>query len=391
AQARRIALGAQGFADKRPAGAVDVRHFRRALDRMTILQLDAVNVLARSHFLPMFSRLGPYDRDRLDRWIWRSGENHEYVAHEASITSMDLHPLLRWKMGRGRWNAGRELEEGQPEYLDAILDEIERHGPRSIKTLDDPGTRTGPWWGMPRGKVALEWLYYTGRLSIHHRDHQFTTHYDLPHRIVPAHVSGQPTPTTEEAQAEMLMLGARSHGIGTAADLADYFRIKMPEARPLLAQLVAEGRLEPVTVEGWSAPAYLHPEAKRPRAIDVATVLSPFDPVVWFRDRAERLWDFHYRIEIYVPEPKRQYGYYVLPFLLGDDLVARVDLKADRAAGVLRVKGAFAEADAELDEVATPLATNLVELAGWLGLAEVEVGNGDLAPALRSAVRSVAA
>ncbi len=385
-QARRIALGAQGFADRRPAGSVDVRHFRRAMDRMTILQLDSVNVLARSHFLPMFSRLGPYDRGRLDQWIWRSGENHEYLAHEASITSMDLHPLLRWRMEHGRWNSGRELEEGQPEYLAAILAEIEEHGHRSIKNLDDPGERTGPWWGMPRGKIALEWLYVTGRLSIHHRDHQFTTHYDLPHRIVPDHVRDQPTPTESEAQAEMLMLGAKSHGIGTATDLADYFRIKMPVARPLLAELVEAGRLERVEVEGWSSPAYLHPDAKRPRKIDAATVLSPFDPVVWFRDRAERLWDFRYRIEIYVPEAKREYGYYVLPFLLGDDLVGRVDLKADRAAGVLRAKGVFAEPDAEHDEVAEAMAGNLRELAEWLELDDIDVGQGDLAPALRAAL-----
>ncbi len=387
ADARRIALGAQGFADKAPQGAVNVRHFRRALDRMSILQLDSVNVLVRSHFLPMFSRLGPYDRAKLDHWIWHSGENHEYLAHEASITSMDLHPMLRWRMQDGRWKAGRELEEGQPEYLSAILAEIEHHGHRSIKNLADPGKRTGPWWGMPRGKLALEWLYVTGRLSIHHRDHQFTTHYDLPHRVVPGPVIDQPTPTRAEAQAELLMLGAKSHGVGTAHDLADYFRIKMPQARPLLAELVEAGRLEQVSVEGWSTPAYLHPEARRPRSIDAGTVLSPFDPVVWFRDRAERLWDFRYRIEIYVPEPKREYGYYVLPFLLGDDLVGRVDLKADRAAGVLRVKGAYLEPDADPDDVADAMAANLIELATWLGLDSVDVERGDFAPRLRAALR----
>ncbi len=386
--ARRIALGAQGFHDPRPTGTPDVRHFRRVLDRMAVLQLDSVNVLARSHFLPLFSRLGPYDRVRLDRWIWHSGENHEYLAHEASITSMELHPLLRWKMQRGRWKAGRELEANQPDYLAAILDEIRRHGPRSIKTLDDPGQRTGPWWGMPRGKLALEWLYVTGRLSIHHRDHQFTTHYDLPERVVPAHVHDRPTPTTDEAIADMLVLAARSHGVATAADLADYFRITMPVARPRIEHLVEDGRLLPVEVEGWSETAYLHPEARRPRSIDVATVLSPFDPVVWFRPRAERLFDFRYRIEIYVPEPKREFGYYVLPFLLGDRLVGRVDLKADRAGGVLRVKGAYVEHGAEPDEVADAMATHLVELAAWLDLSSVEVHpRGDLAPALEAAVR----
>lgn len=383
-QARRIALGAQGFADRRPTGAVDVRHFRRALDRMTILQLDSVNVLARSHFLPMFSRLGPYDRDRLDQWIWHSGENHEYLAHEASITAMELHPLLRWKMERGRWKAGRELEEGQPDYIQAILDEIETNGFRSIKTLDDPGKRSGPWWGMPRGKLALEWLYVTGRLSIHHRDRQFTTNYDLPDRVVPSHVLSERTPTKGEAQKEMLVLAARSHGVGTATDLADYFRLTMPDARPLLAELVEDGVLEPVAVEGWDVPAYLHPDARRPRSIDAATVLSPFDPVVWFRDRAERLWDFRYRIEIYVPEAKREFGYYVLPFLLGDDLVARVDLKADRRTRTLMVKGAFIESDADPTEVAPALAANLSDVGEWLDLDSIEVGTGNLAAALRA-------
>ncbi len=386
AQARRIALAAQGFADPRPTGAVDARHFRRALARMQVLQLDSVNVLCRSHFLPMFARLGPYDRTRLDRWIWRSGENHEYLAHEASITPMHLHPLLRWRMETGRWKAGLELERTQPDYLAAVLAQIEREGPRSIKELDDPGARSGPWWGMPRGKLALEWLYVTGRLSIHRRDHQFTTHYDLPERVVPESIRKDPTPDRSAAQRELLLLGARAHGVGTAADLADYFRLRMPVARPLLQELVDEGRLQQVEVDGWTEPAYLDPAARRPRSIDVTTVLSPFDPVVWYRPRAERLFGFRYRIEIYVPEPKREYGYYVLPFLMGDRLVGRVDLKADRASGRLLVRGAFVEAHAEPDEVAEALADHLAELGSWLGLGAVDVApNGDLAPALRAA------
>lgn len=385
--ARRMALAAQGFADRPPSGPVDVRHFRRALGRMSVLQLDSVNVLCRSHFLPMLSRLGSYDRDRLDRWLWMSRENHEYLAHEASITSMEHHRILRWKMERGRWRAGRELEMAQPEYLTGVLDEVRRHGPRSVKSLSDPGERSGPWWGMPKGKIALEWLYVTGRLSIHERDRQFMTYYDLPERVVPAAILAQPSITTEEAQSEMLVIAARSHGVGTAADLADYFRITMPVARPLLSRLVEQGRLELAAVEGWGELAYVHPKARRPRSITAATLLSPFDPVIWFRPRAERLFGFRYRIEIYVPESKREFGYYVLPFLLGDRLVGRVDLKADRRAGVLRVHASYCEADADPVDVADALGPHLVDVATWLGLGGIDVHRrGDLAPLLAAAV-----
>ncbi len=386
-RARRIALAAQGFKDRPPTGNVTERHFRRALDRMTILQLDSVNVLCRSHFLPMLARLGPYDRDRLDAWIWRSGENHEYLSHEASITSMDHYPLLRHRMGRRRWKLGLELEKNEPDYVAAVIDEVTEMGPLSIKQLSDPGERTGPWWGYSKGKTCLEMLYVTGRLSIHERTKTFVTVYDMPERVVPEHHLIADELPEHEAQKAMLMLGAKSLGIGTATDVADYFRLKMPVARPLLAELVADGLLEEVTVPGWKGPTYLHPEAAQPRAVDAATFLSPFDPVVWCRPRAERLFDFDYRIEIYVPEPKRVYGYYVLPFLLGDRLVGRVDLKADRKAGRLLARSAFLEAHAEPTETATAMAAKLHEMAEWLGLDGVEVGTrGDLASKLRAAV-----
>lgn len=387
-RARRMALAAQGFADPLPRGAVTVRHFRRALDRMTVLQLDSVNVLCRSHFLPLFARLGPYDRARLDRWLWRSGENHEFLSHEASITPLELHPLLRHRMRAPRWKAFERMRAEQPEYLRAVLDEVARLGPLSVKDLSDPGGRTGPWWGLSKGKIALEALYMAGELAIHERPQSFLTRYDLPERVVAAEVLRRPTPSDEEAQRQLLLLGARSHGIGTAADLADYFRLKISLARPLIADLAKEGLLEQVEVPGWKEPAFVHPAAKLPRALRAQALLSPFDPVVWFRPRAERLFEFRYRIEIYVPEPKRVHGYYVLPFLLGDRIVARVDLKAERKAGRLVAKAAFLEAHADEAEVAPALAATLSSLAEWLDLDAVRVGRkGDLSSALRAALR----
>ena len=383
AAARRIALGAQGFADPRPTGAVTARHLKRALERMSILQLDSVNVVCRSHYLPMLARLGPYPRHQLDRFLYRSGHSFEYLSHEASITAQDLHPLLRWRMTRSRWRRAEAMERDLPGYVQAVLDEVAVDGPLSVKGLTDPGVRTGPWWGLSKGKVALEWLYVSGRLAIAERTPSFVTVYDLPERVIRPEVLARPDVEEAEAQRELLVLGARSHGIGTAADLADYFRLTMPVARPLLADLVAAGRLEQVAVAGWSEPAYLHPEARRPRSISGRALLSPFDPVVWFRPRAERLFGFRYRIEIYVPEAERVHGYYVLPFLLDGELVARVDLKADRGASILRVRGAFAEAGVDHGRVAAELAGALEELAHWLALGSVAVDpRGDLSRTL---------
>ncbi len=387
-RARRIALGAQGFADAKPTGAANVRHFRRAMDRMTILQVDSVNVICRSHFLPMFARLGSYDRDKLDHWLWQSRENFEYFNHVASLTSVEHQPNIRFRMHHPRWVKGlADFEREKPGYVESVLTEIDERGGLSVGDLDDPGGRTGPWWGYSKGKIALEYLYLTGQLMISNRDKNFKLVYDTPNEVLPIEIAQQPTPTPEDSFKALLMLGAKSHGIGTATDLADYFRLKMPQARPALKQLVADGELEMVQVEGWTEPAYLHPEAKTPRSISASTFLTPFDPVCWFRPRAERLFDFHYRIEIYVPEPKRVYGYYVLPFLHGDRLVGRADIKADRQAGMLLAKGVFGEAGADPDVVAPAMAKNLAEMAEWLGLDGVEVGKkGDLAGAVAEAV-----
>lgn len=384
-RARRIALAAQGFTDAKPKGVVSVRAFRRALDRMTILQLDSVNVICRSHFLPMYARLGSYDQDKLDAWLWSSGENLEYLGHEASITSMELQPLFRDRMKQRRWKMGEKLEAEEPEYVSSVLDQVHLDGPLSVSDLADKGQRTGPWWGMSKGKVCLESNYVKGVLGINKRTKSFLTLYDPIERVVPPQILASADLDVEEVHKRMLMLGAKSHGVGTDTDIADYFRLKMPVARPLIAELVEDGLLEPVTVEGWEKVAYLHPDAKSPRSVNARALLSPFDPVVWFRPRAERLFDFEYRIEIYVPEAKRKYGYYVLPFLLGEEIVARVDLKADRKAGQLLARGVFGEADIDVDEVALALAQTLREMAGWLGLDGVVVGQrGNLARSVRS-------
>jgi len=386
AQARRIALAAQGFNDRRPSGRVDARHFRRALKRMTILQLDSVNALCRSHFLPMLARLGPYDRERLDDWIWRSRENVEFLSHEASITSMELLPLLRHR--RRSWKGYTRFEEEEPDYLQAVLAEVTERGPLSVSDLSEGGDRSGPWWGHSKGKRALEVLYTSGRLAIHERTQSFLTRYDLPERVLPEDLRSAPPLAAPRAHKDMLLLGARSHGVGTAKDIADYFRLKTSVARPLVRELVEEGALAEVRVEGWKDLAYFHPDSVQPRRVSARTFLSPFDPVVWFRPRAERLFDFHYRIEIYVPEAKRVHGYYVLPFLLGDELVGRADLKADRKTGRLVVQASFLEPGQDPERVASAMTESLREMAGFLGLDTVDARpKGDLNAALRSALR----
>jgi len=380
-QARRYALAAQGFNDGRAPGRVDARHFRKVVDRAGLIQLDSVNVFSRAHFMPFFSRLGPYDRDRLDRWLWQSGELFEYWGHEASLIPADQHRLFRWRMSRElTWNAMKRLEQEQPGYIDAVLEQVAQRGPIQTKELDDPGERIGrTMWNWSHGKVALEVLFLQGRVTTADRPN-FARLYDLTERVIPREHLKKPDLEQEEAQSILLMQAARSMGVATADDLGDYYRIRMPDTRPLVARLMERGDLEEVEVEGWDKPGFLHPEAKLPRQARGTALLSPFDNLIWYRPRVERLWDFHYRIEIYVPKPKRVYGYYVLPFLMNGDLVARVDLKTDRQSGVLRVKGAFAEAGVDRAAVGRALRDELDLVAGWKGMGDVEVAkNGDLA------------
>lgn len=374
-------MGAQGFSDPKPSGKVDSRHIRRVMERMGLLQLDSVNVCVRSHYMPLFSRLGPYRKELIDEYAYHRGELFEYWGHEASLLTHDTWPLLQWRMEEARpWRQVKQFLEENPAYLEEIFQQVAERGPISISDLEQQGDRKGPWWGYSNGKIALEWLFQIGRISCGHRN-GFKRYYDLPERVLPSEIlAADPVPKTE-AQKELLRRSARHHGIGTATDLADYYRIKMPDARPLFKELAASGELEEVEVKGWKQPAYLDPAAKTPRKIEGAALLTPFDPVVWFRDRGERLFDFHYRIEIYVPEPQRTYGYYVMPFMLDGELVGRVDLKADRKPGRLLAKGSFAEGGIDKERVGAALAGELTSMAEWQGLSEIEVSNnGNLAP-----------
>ncbi|MEY2451452.1 MAG: uncharacterized protein QOD92_1026 [Acidimicrobiaceae bacterium] len=376
AQARRIALGAQGFADPRPTGRVDARHIRRTLDRIGVLQIDSVNVLVRSYELPLFARLGPHSRALLPDLVERRRELFEYWAHEASFVPNELHPLLRWRMQRA-------IQQHLPaDYVAAVLAEVRARGAIAASELSDGGEKSGPWWGWSKGKGALERLFYAGELTSAGRGPNFERRYDLPERVIPAVVLNAPTPPIEEAHRQLLERAARHHGVGTARDLADYFRISVTAARPRLRELVEEGALLPVQVSDWKEIAYLHPKARRPRRIDARGLLSPFDSLIWERSRAKRLFGAHIRIELYTPAPKRVHGYYVLAFLLGEAIAARVDLKADRKASRLLVQAAYTE-DGYEGDVVEPLAAELRLMASWLGLDDIEVKpRGDLALAL---------
>ena len=389
AQARRIALGAQGFADRRPTGRVDRRHFRKVLDRVGLLQIDSVNVLVRSQELPLFARIGSHPRTMIAD-ATRDGALFEYWVHEASLVPMEQYPLFRWRMEEPlAWPGYQRYLDEKADYIDGIYQRVLDDGPL---VAGDLKTRVGPkgsWWDYDEGKRALEALFRDGRIAATRRARDFARVYDVRERVIPAGVLAVASPDPADAHKELLVLAAQYLGVATAKDLVDYHRLKLARCVPLLAELVEEGRLLTATVNGWKHPAYLHPAARQPRRIDARALLSPFDPVVWYRDRALRLFDFHYRIEIYTPAPKRQYGYYVLPFLLGDDIVGRVDLKADRANGTLLVQAAWSEPGVDPGRVATELLEELRLMADWLDLGRVEsTGRGDLGPRIVSLLRS---
>ena len=391
ALARRIALAAQGFADPRPTGPVDGRQLRRLTSRLAVLQIDSVNVLSRAHYLPAFSRLGPYPREALDALAGRRTELFEYWAHEASLLPVRLHPHLRWRMAAAEehaWGSMVRIQRERPGYVSEVLERVRQAGPLKASDLAEPRPdRPGSMWNWHAGKVALEWLFYTGVITTRGRTAGFERVYDLTERVLPAAVLEVSTPDPADAVRELVRTASRALGVATERDLRDYFRLRPQAARAAMAELADAGELLPVEVVGWGAPAWLHPEARRPRWVRARALLSPFDSLVWERPRVERLFGFRYRLEIYTPAAQRVHGYYVLPFLLGDRLVARVDLKADRQAGVLRVQAAFAEDGVDRAEVAAALAGELALMAGWMQLDAVVVGErGDLAAELAAAV-----
>ena len=392
ARARRIALAAQGFAVPRPDRSPNVGQVKRVIDRLGLLQIDSVNVLARAHYLPLFSRLGNYDRGHLDRIAWGRKSQRglfEFWAHEASLLPLGAHPLFRWSMQRARDNVGggkgkfHRFRQEKAKYIKEVLREITDRGPLAASELSNGGERRGPWWCWNDGKLAVEWLFFAGLVTTATRRGNFERVYDLTERVLPAPIQALPTPSAEEAQRELLRLSARALGIATEFDLRDYFRLGVAETKLRLAELVEAGDLLAVEVEGWKRPAYLDPAARQPRRIEARALLAPFDPLIWERDRTHRIFDFFYRIGIYTPVAKRTHGYYVLPFLLGDRLVARVDLKADRANRKLLVHAAHLEPGHEARDVAGPLREELRLMADWLGLESVSLPRaGALAKAM---------
>jgi uncharacterized protein YcaQ len=376
AEARRIALAAQGFGGPRPEKVTAAR-WLRTIDRLSLHQIDSVNVLVRAHYLPAFSRLGPYDRSLIDTAAWGSRKQRrlfEYWAHEASLLPLALHPLLRWRMARAErgeagWKGLRVFARERRAEAEALLERIRSEGPSAASDLEEKRGRSG-WWQWGDAKQALEWLFWTGRITTATRRGSFERVYDLMERVIPADIRALPTPNEKDAQRALIERAARALGVATEAELRDYFRLSPHDARPAIESLVEAAALAPVEVPGWARLAYLHRDARRPRRIYAQALLAPFDPLVWERSRTLRLFDFHYRIEIYTPADKRQHGYYVLPFLLGDRLAARLDLKADRQAGRLLVHAVHLEPHAPRDAM-DAIVEELAAIARWLGLAEV--------------------
>jgi uncharacterized protein len=377
-EARRIALAAQGFGGPRPEKATAAR-WLKTIDQLSLHQIDSVNVLVRAHYLPAFSRLGPYDRALIDNAAWGSRKRRrlfEYWAHEASLLPLALHPLLRWRMARADrgeigWKGLRLFAKERRAEAEALLNRIRNEGPGGASDFDEKRGRSG-WWEWSDAKQALEWLFWAGHITTATRRGSFERVYDLTERVIPAEILALPTPDENEAHRVLIERSARALGIATAQELRDYFRLGPHDARQAIDSLVEKGVLVPVEVPGWAHLAYLHRDARRPRRVSARALLAPFDPLVWERSRTFRLFDFHYRIEIYTPAEKRQHGYYVLPFLLGDRLVARLDLKADRQAGRLLVHAVHFEPHAPRDAM-DAISEELAALARWLGLAEISL------------------
>jgi uncharacterized protein len=411
AQARSVALAAQGFGRRSTLGQEASQSGGSGLSQTAValgaVQIDAVNVLTRSHYLSFYSRLGPYPTAELDDLAYRQRKLFEYWGHSASLVPIGLYTALRWRMEEfaesGHYAAFRQrLAKERPGYLDALLEEIAELGPLAWTELSDPARwRTLPprlakyadstlsWHSKSEGKTALEWLYGTGTLAVAER-RGFEPRYDLAERVIPAEIRSVPALPRAEAQRVLVLTAARALGVATVTELADYFRLPVAETRTRVRELADDGTLRPVMVAGWKHGAYLAPDAAA-TPVSACALLSPFDSLMWRRDRAERLFGYRHVFELYVPAPKRRYGYYVLPFLLGDTIAARVDLKAARDTATLQVLAAYLEPGAPPGDTAAELAAELRGLADWLSLGSIRVsGRGDLAAHLRDAILGLA-
>ena len=383
-EARRIAIAAQGFTP-RPKSAPNRGRLLSTINQIGLLQLDSVNVLIRSHYLPLYSRLGPYPTEALDDLSQgKKRALFEYWGHEASLIPLDHYSLFRWRMQVAKkWQSMSSVVREKPAYVAAVLKQVADQGPLRTAELADGGKSLGGWWGWGDGKRALEYLFLTGQITAAER-RGFERIYDVTERVIPADQLRAPALRVEDAHRRLLEMAARSHGVATEMDLRDYYRLPVAETKARLAELVEARVLQPVRIDGWKQQGYLHTKAKIPRAISVQALLSPFDSLIWMRQRTERLFDFHYRLAFYTPKEKRAHGYYVMPFLFGDRLVARVDLKSDRKRNRLQVLGGHAEPNVDLTEVLPALRAELELMRGWLGLEGTEIKpRGDLLRALR--------
>lgn len=395
--ARRLALTAQGFSGAQPAAGKTTRWqaLSKVIDGLNLLQIDSVNVLSRSHYLPLFSRLGAYDKAVLDKHTLapKNRRCFEYWAHEASILPYRYQPLLRWRMddarnGTGIYKGLVEFARDKSQVIAQTLDKVRAEGPLRPRDFGQPAVRSGEWWGWNEHKTALEYLFWTGDVTTASRN-GFERLYDVPERVLPDDTHAAPAPGRTDAIRELVRHSARALGISTETDIRDYFRLPVADARQAVADLVETGELHTVEVQGWNKPGYIWHQAKSARSYERATLLSPFDPLVWNRDRAERLFGFRYRIEIYTPAPKRQFGYYVLPFLTGEQLAGRLCMKADRQAGTLRVNAAWHEDGADPGAASDAIAPALHDMSQWLDLERVEIsGRGNMAKTLKSAFKT---
>jgi uncharacterized protein len=389
AEARRIALHAQGFKGQNRDTKANWPKIAKAVDALHLLQIDSVNVLVRSHYLPLYARLGAYDMAALDKRSFDNNHRHffECWAHEASLVPLTLHPLMRWRMARARDGDGQykgmdSFGRENRSYLKSTLAFIQNNGPTRVRDIPGGGKSDGAWWGWSKGKLALETLFDQGLLTTTTRQ-GFERIYDIPERVIPENILALPTPEAGAAIHQLVAKSAEALGIATESDLRDYFRLPVADFKTALAENLEAGSLRAVSVQGWTKQAYLHRDATLPKTAGATALLSPFDPLVWNRDRAERLFNFHYRIELYTPEAKRKFGYYVLPFLHGDKIAGRLCLKADRESSTLKVNASHHETGVDTSSIAPALAMELKLLAKWLGLQNVAVSkSGNLAPAL---------